>query len=109
MLSGTAPRIDVCAARLQDLAMWLVPIGRPLPDVAYHVIQPIVVWRERAHRRRPLETVPHQIAYRELTLPSVRHNLAIRFDFIAPCVLGAVETASSRELPLRLCRQLFVG
>src|SRR4051794_21131485 len=48
-----------------------VPVGRPLPHVADHVVQPVAVGWERAHRRRSLIAVLLQVLPRELALPGV--------------------------------------
>src|SRR5262245_12137902 len=42
------------AARALDPAVILIPVGRPSPDVAGHVIQTVAVWRKGADWRGPL-------------------------------------------------------
>ena len=50
-----------------------IPVGRPLPDVADHVVEPIAVAGTRAHRRRALISVECQVLPGKLTLRCVRH------------------------------------
>src|SRR5436189_4322638 len=39
----------------------LVPVRRPFPHIARHVIQPIAIGREGAHGRRPLIAIGEQV------------------------------------------------
>src|SRR5690606_996883 len=52
-----AARVRARAAGTDSVALLLVPIARPLPDVAGHLVEPVAVGRERAHGRGPLEAV----------------------------------------------------
>src|SRR3954451_1662792 len=47
------------AARLRrvSLVLWRIPVGRPLPDVADHVVHAVAVNREGGDGRRALEAV----------------------------------------------------
>src|SRR6478736_3929663 len=53
-----------------------VPVGRPLPDVADHVVKSVTVWRKCADRRRALEAVRIGVLVREFTLPGICHVTA---------------------------------
>src|SRR5204863_5533929 len=104
-----AARIVDRAARALDFRVLLVPIRRPFPDVAGHVVEAVAVRRERADRRGPLEAVLEQVLPRELALPEVRVRLAARRELVAPAILRAVEAAARGELPLGFARQLLAG
>src|SRR5437868_5188417 len=56
---GPSTRIFRNAARLRRVSVMLlrIPIGRPFPDIADHVVQAVAVSRERGDRRRALESV----------------------------------------------------
>ena len=84
-----------------------IPVGRPLPDVAGHVVEAVAVRRERADGRRRAVAVVG--APREVAVPVVREPLARRLGLVAPDVGRAVETAARRPLPLRLGRQRLAG
>jgi hypothetical protein len=68
----------------------IVPILAPLPHVASHIIQPILICREAPDRTRP--RVPIFIAF--------DHGTAFRF-VSNPRLLSAVITRSRRRRPLR--------
>jgi hypothetical protein len=86
-----------------------IPVGRPFPDVADHVVNSIAVRRERRHRRRALIAVEGQVLARERALPGVRHLPIARRELIAPCELGAVEAAAGGELPFGFGGQFLAG
>src|SRR4029077_7046732 len=92
----------VCVARREE-------VGRPLPDVPGHVVEAVAVRRERAHRRRPLETVELQVLPGELPLPAVRHGLSIREVLVAPGENGSLEATAGRVLPFGFGRELLAG
>src|SRR5216684_6535155 len=73
-----AARILWNAARLRRIGFVLlrIPIGRPFPDVAYHVVQAVAVSRERGNRRRALESVCAKVLVWKFALPSIGHVLA---------------------------------
>src|SRR4051812_13893769 len=54
-----AARIDRRAAWTIKLAVLLIPVGGPLPDVAGHVVKPVTVGWERADRSGIFEPVLH--------------------------------------------------
>src|SRR6476659_5496649 len=76
-----------------------VPVGRPLPDVADHVVQPVTVRRECGDRRRALEAVRLGVLEWKLTLPGIGHVTAFRRELFAPRKLGAIEPAARRKFP----------
>src|SRR5580698_9322006 len=49
----------------------LIPIRRPFPDIADHVVQPVSVRRERPNRRGALVTVAAEVLPRKFALPGV--------------------------------------
>ena len=84
LLSCPPSRIDrdaACPGRVFWM-MLLVPVRRPFPHIASHVIQPIAIRREGAHGRCPFITICHQVLPGELPLPGVGHQLATRSEFI---------------------------
>src|SRR5215510_13732600 len=102
-----ALRIDAAAAGMRELAVLLVPVCRPLPDVARHVKQPVPIRPERPHWRRALVPIGPQVLPGKLALPGVRHHPATRGEFLSPDVGRTVQSPTRRELPFRLGRQRF--
>ena len=94
---------------LSDLGrvLGLVEVGRPLPDVADHVDQPVAVGRKRADRRRALEAVLVQVLHREIALPGVGEIPILGQELVAPGVIRAVEPAAGGHLPFGFGRQLL--
>ena len=86
-----------------------IPVGRPFPDIADHVVHAVAVGREGAHRRGAGEAVGHFVVAREVALPGVGHVLAGGREFLAPGELCAVEAAARGKFPLGLGRQLLAG
>src|SRR6476620_8850621 len=72
------------------LMLWRIPVGRPFPDVADHVVQTVTVRWEYGDRRRALKAVSTGVLVRESTLPGIGHVTAGRREIIAPRELGAV-------------------
>src|ERR1700675_5183600 len=72
---AAAARIFRNAARLRRVGLVLLrkPVGRPLPDIADHVVHAIAIGRERGHRRRAIEAVLAAVLVREIALPGVGH------------------------------------
>src|SRR5512132_301955 len=64
-------------------------VGRPLPDVAGHVVEAVAVRRKGSDRRRALEAVELQVLPGKLPLPGVRPRLAVRKVLVAPGEDGA--------------------
>src|SRR5262245_6072903 len=56
---AAAPRVLRDAARLRGIRLMLrrIPVGRPFPDVADHVVEAVAVRRECGDRRGALEAV----------------------------------------------------
>src|ERR1700682_5450467 len=75
---GSAARIFRNATRLRRIGFVLlrIPIGRPFPDIADHVVQAVAVSRERGNRRRALESVCAKVLVWKFALPSIGHVLA---------------------------------
>src|SRR5258705_11059792 len=86
-----------------------MPVGRPLPDIADHVVKAVTVRRERAHRRSALVAIGVVVVPRKIALPGVSQVHAARREFVAPCELGTVETAARREFPFGFGWQILAG
>src|SRR5206468_11876662 len=95
-----ASGIDGSAARLCDLAVLLIPVRRPLPNVAGHVVKPVAVRGKTAHRRDAFESVGLKVLPGKFSLPTVRHIFACGGKFIAPGKFSSRQSASRGELPL---------
>src|SRR6266566_4367230 len=48
-----------------------IPVGRPLPNVTGHVVQPVTVGREFAHGRNPDETIRAGVLIWKMSLKGV--------------------------------------
>src|SRR5215218_9853736 len=48
---------DAAGFRRVTLVLLRVPVGRPFPDIADHIVDTMTVRRERGDRRGPLEAV----------------------------------------------------
>src|SRR5262249_5423305 len=81
-----------------------IPIARPLPDIADHVVEAVAVRLEAADRRGPGLAVLVRVVAREDALPAVGDRLALGIEGTRPVVL-AVATAARGEFPLRLGRE----
>jgi hypothetical protein len=108
---GSAARIFWNAARLRCIGLVLqrIPIGRPFPDIADHVMEAVAVGRECGDGRCALEAVRTKILARKFTLPGVRHIFSAGHELIAPGKLGAVETAARGKFPFGLGGQVLAG
>src|SRR4029079_18674251 len=95
------------AARLQHLVRMPrhIPVGRPLPDVADHVVESVAVRGKSADRRRTFVSVACEVLPGELTLPRVSHMTVARQECVAPGVSCSLEPTSCGEFPLSLSRQ----
>src|SRR6266480_3088718 len=103
LLSCPPSRIDRDAAR-PGRVCWmplLVPVRRPFPHIARHVIQPIAIRWEGAHGRRPFIAICHQVLPGELPLPGVGHQLATRSEFIPPGIDGTLYSPACSTFPRR--------
>src|SRR3954453_13629452 len=81
-----------------------IPVARPLPHVADHVVEPVAVRREASDRRRAGMTVLIAVVYREETLPGIRDRLAVGI-VSARIIILTVAAAARGELPLRFGRK----
>src|SRR5882757_239628 len=83
---AAAARVLRDAASLHGicLMLWRIPVGRPFPDVADHVVEAIAILRECGDRRRALKAVRIGVLVREFALPGICHVAAGRREFIAP-------------------------
>src|SRR6266850_237446 len=99
------------AARLRRIGLVLlrIPIGRPFPDVADHVVQAIAVGRKRCHRRCTIEAVRAKVLAWKFALPGVCHVLSAWRLLVAPCEFRAVKSAACGEFPFGLVRQFLPG
>src|SRR5262245_19177160 len=82
-----------------------IPIARPLPNVADHVVETIAVRLEAADRRGGGVAVLIGVVDGEDALPGIGDRLAVTIKRARPVVL-AVAAAARGELPLRLGRKL---
>src|SRR5262245_25695875 len=105
-------RIDAGHARILERAAMVralrrcgPPVGRPLPDVADHVVEAVAVRRERAHRRGARPAVEREILEREAALPDIGERLVARLQLVAPGVGRAREAAARGVLPFGFIRQ----
>src|SRR6266581_2390265 len=104
LLSCPPSRIGGDAAR-PGRVFWmilLVPVRRPFPHIARHVIQPIAIGGEGTHGRRPLIAIGEQVLPGKLPLPGVGHQLATRSEFIPPGIHGTLYSPACSTFPLRL-------
>src|SRR5258705_1766178 len=103
-LLATPARVCGNAARLRRLGLMpgCVPVRRPFPDIADHVVQAIAVGREGLHRRGALVAILIEILEWKFALPGVGHVRTAGREFIAPCEFGTIEPAARREFPFGL-------
>ena len=106
-LAIAAFRIEAGAARVTGVAVFLIPVRRPFPDIAGHVIESVAVRGKAPDRRGAFKAVFFQILPGEFTLPRIGHVFPVGRQCITPYELRSRQPASSRKLPLRLRRQLF--
>src|SRR3954452_24466244 len=81
-----------------------VPVARPLPHIADHIVKPVAVRREASDRRCSGMTVLIGIEYREETLPGICDRLALGI-VSARIIVLTVAPAARGELPLRFGRK----
>src|SRR5688572_33415899 len=82
-------RIERDAARLDRLTGMtrFIPVRRPFPDVADHVVETVAVRVVRTDGRRALIAVARHVAPRKFTLPGVRHVPIVREKLVTPRVV----------------------
>ena len=107
VLQPRPARIRRDAARLDRIrgCLGVIPVRRPLPHVADHVVEPVAVGRECARPATSVRSRPAQVLPRKLALPRVGHLALVAEELVAPRIRGAVQSAARGELPLRLRRQ----
>src|SRR5262245_37160700 len=71
-----------------------VPVARPFPGIADHVLEPIAVRVEAANRRQALIAVVVGIDDRKDALPGVCPGFAVRLQLASPGILLAIEAAA---------------
>ena len=108
-LLRSAARVGDAAAGMGGLAVRLVPVGGPFPDVADHVDQAVAVGRVGAHGRGAFVPVLAGVLDRELALPGVGHPAPVRVELVAPGELGPLQAAAAGQLPFGLGRQRLAG
>src|SRR6266852_9886691 len=98
---GPAARVFRNAARLRRIGFMLlrIPIGRPFPDIADHVVQAVAIGRECGDGRSAFEAVCCEILVREITLPGVRHMLAAGKLLVTPGEFRAIKPTARGEFP----------
>src|SRR6516225_3321592 len=84
-----------------------VPITRPLPYVARHVVQPVRIRGIMSDRRGAPKTVLSRVGVRKMPLVRVSHPLSVRTEFISPHEGFSGLATSRREFPFRFGRQTF--
>src|SRR5262245_7695147 len=82
-----------------------IPVARPFPNIADHVVEAVAVWLEATDRRGGGIAVLGGVVDGEDALPGVGDRLALGIEGARPVVL-AVATAARGEFPLRLGRHL---
>src|SRR3954452_15292497 len=76
-----------------------IPVARPLPHIADHVVEPVAVRLEATNRRGSGMTVLIAVVYRKETLPGICDRLALGIVSVRIIVL-TVAAAARGELPL---------
>src|SRR5689334_24184115 len=99
LVSFSTLGIETRATGMNSFAVLLVPVRRPFPNIAGHVVQPVTVGRKAAHRRRSFETIEFKILPWEFPLPGVRHLLLAGSKFIPPNELRTIQSAARGEFP----------
>ena len=79
-----------------------IPVARPLPDIANHIVEPVAVRLEASDRRGSGMPVVLGVEDRKDALPGIGNRLAVSVESTRPVVL-AVAAATGGEFPLR-CR-----
>src|SRR5262245_56759475 len=84
---------------------WHIPIARPLPDIADHVVEPVSIWWEAADGCYACIAVLFGVEDRKDALPTIGNGLAILVEGLAP-ILSLIAAASRGIFPLCLRRKL---
>src|SRR5437763_6806328 len=64
---------DAASLRRVGFVLLRIPVGRPLPDVADHVVDAVAIGREGDDGRSALEPVLLEVLARKLALPGIGH------------------------------------
>src|SRR5690625_1783755 len=84
-------------------------IAGPLPDIADHVVKAVAVGRKAADRGRTGKAVGQAVVHGKEPLPGIGARLPIRHELLPPGIVGAVQAATRRKLPLRFRGQFLAG
>ena len=87
---------DAASLRGIRLMLWRIPVCRPFPDVADHVVEAVPIRRECGDGRRTLEAIGIDILPRKFTLPGIGHVTPGGREFIAP---GKFDSRRARRVP----------
>ncbi len=82
-----------------------VPVGRPFPDIADHVVEIEAVRRIAFDGRGPFIAVLKRVAIGEGALPIIGQHLATGRELVTPGIFAVIEAAPGRKFPFRLGRQ----
>src|SRR5262245_5852862 len=86
-----------------------VPVGRPLPDIADHVDEAVVIGWIEPHRRGAREAIVEPALMRKFARPVIGEPPATGRKLIAPGVGPLSQTATCREFPLRFSGQTLAS
>src|SRR5215813_4483601 len=62
-----------------------IPVARPLPHIAGHIVQAISIRKILCDRSNPWITILRRIVIRKVALVCVGHPFSIRTELVAPC------------------------
>src|SRR5262245_39183009 len=93
-------RIDRCLPRVTRP----IPVARPLPDIADHVVEAVTVRLEAADRRGPGVAVLVGVVDGEDALPGIGDRLALAIQRARPGGLAG-STPARRQVPFRRGRE----
>src|SRR5690606_30444793 len=94
--------------RLDRERIGAIPVCRPLPYIARHVIQAVAVSRKAAHRGRTdlnFFVLAHRKRLLLLGVPDIGHGLALRAELITPAIVGLRYSSTRGKFPFSLSRQ----
>src|SRR5262249_10492646 len=101
--AGRAGRIVTDAvARALGEGVGTVPVGRPLPHVAGHVVEPVAVGREGPDRRRAREAIVRGLVIREVSRERFRRVAPAWTEVVTPRVALPFQSPARAVLPFRL-------
>src|SRR5262245_57578324 len=82
-----------------------IPVARPLPNIADHVVEPVAIGWKAADWGDARIAILFSVVDRKDALPGVGDGLAILVEGLAPA-LTLIVAAPRRIFPLRLARKL---